>query len=153
LLKRLEATCMSFALPDPATPFGARVAERLREERTIWIITTSASGAPQPNPVWFLWDGASFLIYSLPDAARIAHIRRNPHVALHFDSDGNGDDIIVFTGVASEAPEAPSADQNPAYLERYRDRIDRNFGGPKGFAGRYSLALRITPAKVRGFLS
>ena len=143
---------MSFALPDPATPFGARVAERLRDERIIWIVTTNASGTPQPNPVWFLWDGESFLIYSLPDAARITHIRRNPHVALHFNSDGNGDDIIVFTGVASEASDAPSADQNSAYLERYRDRIDRNFGGPTGFAGKYSRALRISPEKVRGFL-
>lgn len=144
---------MNFALPDPATPFGARVAERLREERIIWIVTTNASGTPQPNPVWFLWDGASFLIYSLPDAARVAHIRRDPHVALHFNSDGNGDDIVIFTGLASEATDAPTADLNPAYLARYGERIDRNFGGPKGFAATYSLALRIVPDKVRGFLS
>ncbi len=144
---------MSFVLPDPATPYGARVADRLRTEHIIWIVTTNASGVPQPNPVWFLWDGSSFLIYSLSDAARIAHIRRNPRVALHFNSDANGDDIVVFTGEASEAPDAPSADQNPAYLARYRDRIDRNFGGPKGFAAQYSLALRVVPDRLRGFLS
>jgi PPOX class probable F420-dependent enzyme len=144
---------MSFALPDPATPYGARVADRLRTEHIIWIVTTSASGAPQPNPVWFLWDGSSFLIYSLADAARVAHIRRNPRIALHFNSDANGDDIVVFTGEAREALDAPSADQNPAYLARYRDRIDRNFGGPKGFAAKYSLALRVVPDKLRGFLS
>lgn len=144
---------MSFALPDPSAPYGARIAERLHDDRILWIVTISASGAPQPNPVWFLWDGESFLIYSLPDAARVAHIRRNPRVALHFNSDANGDDIIVFTGVAREAPDAPSADQNPTYLARYRDRIDANFGGPAGFARDYSLALRVTPEKVRGFLS
>ncbi len=144
---------MPFALPDPSTPFGARVVERLRDERIIWIVTTNAQGVPQPNPVWFLWDGASFVIYSLPDAARVAHIRRNPQVALHFNSDRGGDDITIFTGVASEATDIPPADQNPAYLARYRDRIDQNFGGPASFASRYSLALRVSPEKARGFLS
>lgn len=142
---------MSFHLPDIATPFGARVAARLRDERIIWLTTIGADGTPQPNPVWFLWDGSSFLIYSLPDAARIAHIKRNPHVALHFDGGEYGGNIVVFTGIASDAPDIPPADQNPAYLERYRSRIDQNFGGPVGFAQRYSHPLRVTPLKVRGF--
>lgn len=144
---------MNPALPDPATPFGARVAERLRTERIIWLTTTSASGVPQPNPVWFWWDGESFLIYNLPGAARIKHIRRDPHVSLNFNSDANGDDIVVFTGVAAELPDAPSPDQHPEYLARYRASIDANLGGVQSFASTYSLALRVTPDKVRGFLS
>ncbi|HEX8998037.1 MAG TPA: TIGR03667 family PPOX class F420-dependent oxidoreductase [Ktedonobacterales bacterium] len=142
---------MSAILPDPSTPFGARVAARLRDESTIWIVTVGADGTPQPNPVWFLWDGLSFLIYSLPDAARVAHIRRNPRVALHFDSDGEGEDIIVFTGQASEAPDAPSADQNPAYIAKYGEQIKEISGDPAAMAAQYSLALRIRPDKVRGF--
>lgn len=141
---------MSFSLPDPATEFGARVAARLRDERIIWLTTTGADGTPQPNPVWFLWDGASFLIYSLPDAARLSHIKRNAHVALHFDGNGKGGDIVVFTGVAREAPEESPANERPDYLERYRQRIAQNFGGPDAFAARYSVALRITPTKARG---
>ncbi len=142
---------MSFVLPDTTTAFGARIAARLRDERIIWLVTTAADGTPQPNPVWFLWENASFLVYSLPGAARIANIRRNPHVALHFDSDSRGGDIIVFSGVATELPDMPPADQHPAYLARYRERIDQEFGGPAPFAARYSLALRITPSKVRGY--
>ena len=142
---------MNFTLPDPHTAFGARIAARLRDERIIWLVTTSFDGTPQPNPVWFLWDGASFLIYSLPDAARLQHIRRNPHVALHFDSNGSGGDIVVFAGLAADAPDIPPADQNAAYLARYRQRIDQNFGGAAAFAARYSHALRVTPTKVRGF--
>ena len=144
---------MTFSLPDPTSPFGARIAERLREDRIIWIVTTNASGVPQPNPVWFHWDGDSFLIYSLPDAARVAHIQRNPHVALHFNSDSDGNDVIVFTGVATVASDEPPVDQNPAYLARYGETIDREFGGPAAFARKYSLPLRVTPDKVRGFLS
>jgi len=40
-------------LPDPTTPFGERVARRLREEPVIWFTSTSRDGTPQPNPVWF----------------------------------------------------------------------------------------------------
>ena len=144
---------MTFSLPDPATPFGARVAERLRDDRIIWIVTINSGGVPQPNPVWFHWDGESFLIYSLPDAARVAHIRRNPRIALHFNSAEDGNDIVVFTGTATEAPHEPPVDRNPAYLARYRESIDEEFGGPVTFAQKYSLPLRVTPDNVRGFLS
>lgn len=142
---------MSFSLPDPSTEFGARVAERLQTERVIWIVTTAADGTPQPNPVWFLWDGAEFLIYSLPNAARVEHIRRNPHISLHFNSSVDGDDVVVFSGVAREVPDAPTADQVPEYVERYKDSIQNLFENRDTFVKRYSLALRITPTKVRGF--
>jgi PPOX class probable F420-dependent enzyme len=140
----------SFTLPSPETPFGERVARRLRDEIVVWLTTDSADGTPQPNPVWFLWDGDSFLIYSLPDAARLQHLARNPHVSLNFDGNGRGGDIVVFTGIAHLAPNEPSADQNAAYLAKYRARIDQNFGGPAAFAARYSTPIRITPLKVRG---
>ena len=47
---------------DLTTPFGERVARRLREERLIWLVTIDAHGRPQPSPVWFWWDGTSFLL-------------------------------------------------------------------------------------------
>jgi hypothetical protein len=36
----------SSVLPDPATPFGARVARRLREEVIIWLAAVAADGTP-----------------------------------------------------------------------------------------------------------
>lgn len=142
---------MDFSLPDPTTKFGARVAERLKSERIIWIVTTAADGTPQPNPVWFLWDGSEFLIYSLPHAARVAHIRRNSHVSLHFNSSPSGGDVVVFSGIAREIPDAPTADKVPEYVERYHDWLHGSFENPEKFAQQYSLAIRITPTKVRGF--
>lgn len=141
----------TFNLPPPETPFGARVARRLRDETIVWLTTVATDGTPQPNPVWFYWDGGSFLVYTLHDAARLRHIARDPRVSLNFDSVGRGGDIIVFTGEARVAPDEPSADQNPAYLAKYRTRIDGEFGGPAAFAARYSVPVRITPSKVRGF--
>jgi PPOX class probable F420-dependent enzyme len=67
---------MSAVLPDPSTPFGERVAQRLRDDPVIWLTTVGADGTPQPNPVWFLWDGESFLTYNRADAKRLAQIKR-----------------------------------------------------------------------------
>jgi PPOX class probable F420-dependent enzyme len=142
---------MTTILPDPTTPFGERVARRLREEIVIWLTTTGADGTPQPAPVWFLWEGETFLIYTLANAKRLAHIERNPHVALNFDSDGSGGDIVVFTGEARRAPDEPPADQNPAYAEKYRASIANEFQTAANFARGYPVALRIRPSKVRGF--
>ena len=142
---------MSSVLPDPATPFGERVARRLREEAIIWLTSTAADETPQPNPVGFLWDGASFLVYCRRGAKRLEHIRHNPRVALNFESDGQGGDIVVFTGTARIAMGEPPADQNRAYMEKNRDRIMEVFGTPKEFAAQYSEPVRITPERVRGF--
>lgn len=142
---------MTTILPDPATPFGERVARRLRDEKIIWLTTTGADGTPQPAPVWFLWEGETFLIYSLASAKRLAHIERNPRVALNFDGDGSGGDIIVFTGEARRAADAAPADQNPPYAEKYRDLIAEEFQTAENFAAQYPLALRVTPTKARGY--
>ncbi|TMC20460.1 MAG: TIGR03667 family PPOX class F420-dependent oxidoreductase [Chloroflexi bacterium] len=143
---------MPFQLPDPSTPFGERVARRLRDERLIWLTTVDAKGTPQPTPVWFLWDEttSTFLIYSLTNAKRQAHLQQNPRVALNFDGNGKGGDIIVFTGEAQVSSDDPPADQLPAYVEKYRDFITRSFGTPANFASKYSVALRIRPMALRG---
>ncbi len=143
---------MTFQLPDPSTPFGERVARRLRDERLIWLTTVDAKGMPQPTPVWFLWDEATstMLIYSRADAKRLAHLQQNPRVALNFDGNGSGGDIIVITGQAQVSFDDPSADQLPTYVEKYRDFIARGFTTPENFALIYSVALRIRPIAIRG---
>ncbi len=127
------------------------MARRLREETVIWLTAVAADGTPQPNPVWFLWDGASFLIYCQQGAKRLEHIRRNPRVALHFDSDEQGGDIVVFTGTARLATGELPADQNRAYVEKYRDGIMEVVGALQEFVAQYSVPVRITLERVRGF--
>jgi PPOX class probable F420-dependent enzyme len=143
---------MAFQLPDPATLFGERVARRLQNERLIWFTTVDSRGTPQPTPVWFLWDEAAstFLIYSRADAKRLVHLQQNPRVALNFDGNGSGGDIIVITGHGQISPTDPPADQLPAYVEKYRDFIARRYTTPENFASIYSVALRIHPTTLRG---
>jgi len=143
---------MTFQLPDPSTPFGGRVARRLRDERLIWLTTVDAKGMPQPTPVWFLWDEvtSTLLIYSRADAKRLAHLRQNSLVALNFDGNGSGGDIIVITGQAQVSPADPPADRVPAYVEKYRDFIAQRYTTPENFASIYSVALRVHPSTIRG---
>jgi len=143
---------MTFQLPDSATPFGERVAGRLRDERLIWLTTVNAKGTPQPAPVWFLWDEATttFLIYSRSDAKRLEHLQQNARIALNFDGNGMGGDIIVLTGQAQVSTADPPADQLPAYVEKYRDFIASRYETPEKFAAIYSVALRIRPGTLRG---
>jgi len=143
---------MTFQLPDPSTPFGERVARRLRDERLIWLTTVDAKGMPQPTPVWFLWDEATstLLIYSRADAKRLAHLQQNSLVALNFDGNGSGGDIIVITGRAKVSLADPPADRLPAYVEKYRDFIARRYTTPENFASIYSVALRVRPSAIRG---
>jgi PPOX class probable F420-dependent enzyme len=97
------------ALPDSSTAFGERVRRRLREEQIIWITTVGKDGTPQPNPVGFLFqDDNSILIYNMVTANRINHVVDRPQGALHFDGDGTGGDILVFTGTACRRMTSPA---------------------------------------------
>jgi PPOX class probable F420-dependent enzyme len=135
---------------DVTTAFGARVERRLTEETIIWLVTQGKNGTPQPSPVWFLREGDSLLIYSKPDTPKLSNIARAPRVALHFDSDGRGGDIIIFTGTAALAPDAPLLTEVPAYLQKYGEDIKRIGMTAENFAKAYTAALRVTIEAVRG---
>ena len=75
------------AVIDLSTDFGKHVDRRLQEEWIIWLTTVGEDGTPHPRPVWFLWDGETFLIYSRPDTHKLDHIARRPRVALSLDGD------------------------------------------------------------------
>ena len=136
-------------LPDPSSSFGRQVRERLAGESLIWFTTVGRDGTPQPNPVWFLWEDGSVLVYNTPVANRISHIRRRPQVSLHLNSnDGGG--IVVLTGTAEVSDAEPAPDQHPAYLAKYADGMTQVSGSPAAFASTYSVPIRVRPTSIRG---
>jgi len=137
------------AFLDPADPKHAHATERLRTEPIAWLTTVGADGRPQSTPVWFLWDGESFLLYSRPGRPKLRNVAANPHVSLHLEGDGVGGDNVVFEGTAALAPDAPPADSVAAYIEKYRTRIDSYGWTPAAFAADYVVAIRIRPERVR----
>jgi PPOX class probable F420-dependent enzyme len=147
---------MVSVLPDTSTPFGQRVAAHLREDLVAWLTTVAADGTPQPNPVWFLWDGETILIYTLNGAWRLEHIRRNQHVAFHLNGDEAGNDVVVITGEARITTGEPLADQTAAYVAKYAGHIKRAFSHGDNWtndhwAQDYAVTVRVTPSRVRGF--
>lgn len=136
---------------DTSTEFGQRVAQRLADEQVIWLVTVDSDGMPQPAPVWFAWDGQSALIYSQPGQAKIRNIERSGRASLHFNSDFHGGDVVVLTGTAQIEPSTPAADHNPAYIDKYADGIASINLSPESFASSYSVPIRVTPVKLRGF--
>ena len=136
----------------PEGAFGERVARRLRAETLVWLITVGADGTPQPNPVWFLWDGADgVLIYTKSDAVRLAHVAARPQVALHFQASDAGGDIVVLTGTARVSDDTPAPDANQAYLEKYRTATERVSGSVGEFATEYPVPMMVHIGRVRGF--
>ncbi|GAA1871036.1 TIGR03667 family PPOX class F420-dependent oxidoreductase [Pseudonocardia ailaonensis] len=126
-------------------------AQRLADETIAWLTTVNAEGAPAPTPVWFLWTGAEFLVFSKPRTAKLAGIGRNPLVALHLNSDAHGGDVLVVTGTARVDEAGVSEQEWGSYAEKY-GRGFRSLGvTPEAFADDYSVLLRITPERVRGW--
>jgi PPOX class probable F420-dependent enzyme len=137
--------------PDPATAFGRRVLQRLHGEQVAWLTTVGGDGTPQPNPVWFIWEGTHILVYNRPDANRLTHIRVRPRVSLHLDGDGRGGDIVVLAGRARILDPHPLPHELPAYLDKYRESMVRVSGSLAAFSEAYPVPVRVEVTRVRGF--
>jgi len=142
---------MTSPLPDPATPFGAKVRARLTDEMVVWLTVVSPDGTPQPNPVAFLWNGTDcVLVYSQAGAARLAHLASNPRVALSFNSRDGYRDVVVLTGIAERDPSQPLATDNPAFMAKYADHM-HDFGmDPSLYAARFPEPITIRLRSSRG---
>jgi PPOX class probable F420-dependent enzyme len=136
---------------DPSKPAHARAQQRLRSEQIAWLTTVRADGQAQSSPVWFLWDGQTFLLYSQPGAQKVRNLAANPKVALHLDDDGGGDDIVTVEGTAAVEPGTPRADRVREYLAKYRSAIEALGYEPGPFARTYSTAIRVRPTRVRAW--
>ena len=98
------STMIRLGFIDTSTELGVRAEQRLRSERTIWLSTVASDNTPSVRPLWFVWDGERFLIFSKPTAAKLRHIAANPKVCLHLDPDDSGENIVIVSGEARKRP-------------------------------------------------
>ena len=138
---------------DFTSQFGQTVKRHLAEDYFIWLTTVDSNLAPQPRPVWFIWEADSFLIFSEPKAHKVRHVTKRGSVALHFNTaDEKGEqDVIVFTGTAKIDSSAPPAHEVPPYLEKYKTGIADLGMSPEEFGRKYSVAIRVRAISVRGW--
>ena len=131
------------------SPTGRAAKKLLNSETIIWLTTVGGDLTPQPRPVWFVRDGEGVLIYSQPKAAKVAHIRNHPNVALHFNADqwGSDETVVVLTGTAGlEESKNP---QSAAYIKKYKKDMAELGMTPEQFAASYSIPIRIKIAGIR----
>jgi PPOX class probable F420-dependent enzyme len=122
------------------------VSSRLTSDHYGWLTTVAKSGQPVPRLIWFYFDGAKLTVYSMPQAAKVSHIKAHPEVSLNLDSDGNGGGIIVVGGVATvDATDVDCRSDEP-YWAKYSEDAEK-FGLTDAMAS-FSTRLKITPSKV-----
>jgi PPOX class probable F420-dependent enzyme len=127
----------------------AHADDRLRRDVIVWLTTVRADGQPQTSPVWFLWDGRTLLIYSMPASQKVPNIRGDARVSLHLNDDGVGGDIVSIEGQASIGVSEPPVNEVPEYVEKYRELIAELGSDPEEFTRAYSVAIRVTPTRWR----
>jgi PPOX class probable F420-dependent enzyme len=135
-------------LLDTSTSEGKVVQKRLEKELIIWLATCGSDGRPHAVPVWFLWDGKSFLIYSVP-GQKVNDIEANPKVQLHFNTTPDGDEVVRIDGEASRLKRYPLAYRVPIYIRKYARLIKGYDWEPRGFSRQYHIALRVRPTRFR----
>jgi PPOX class probable F420-dependent enzyme len=135
-------------LIDTSTAQGKAVKRRLEKDLIIWLATVGRDGMPHAVPVWFLWDGKSFLIYSLP-GQKVNDIEANPKVQLHFNTTPDGDDVVRFDAEATRLKRYPLAHKMPIYVRKYARLIKGYDWDPEGFARKYHVAIRVKPTRLR----
>ena len=129
-----------------------RLVRLLQEEKIAWLTTVRADGMPLPTPIWFWWDGETFLIWSQPQAQKLRNIAHNSNVALNFNTDPTGEVYAVFLGSAQIDPQPAPVAVRQAFLRKYHDDIQMIGFTEEKMSAEFSVLIRVTPARVRGQL-
>jgi PPOX class probable F420-dependent enzyme len=129
-----------------AVEFSQAVSSRLESDHYGWLTTVAKSGQPVPRLVGFYFDGADVIVYSMPGAAKLRHIKNQPRVSVNLDSDGNGFGIVVVGGVASINATDADPREDEAYWAKYSADVER--AGMTEAIAAYNTRLKITIDKV-----
>jgi PPOX class probable F420-dependent enzyme len=129
-----------------AIEFTQEVSSRLEADHYAWLTTVATSGQPVPRLVWFYFDGTDVVVYSMPNAAKVRHIKNHPRVSLNLDSDGNGGGIIVVGGEATVDAAGCDPREDSPYWEKYE--ADATRFGLADAMGEYSTRLKVSIDRV-----
>jgi hypothetical protein len=72
----------------------------LRDEPLLRMSYTALDGGPRVIPLGYLWDGTSFLIWTIPLSAKVRALRADPRVAITIDISGLPPRVLLARGRA-----------------------------------------------------
>jgi PPOX class probable F420-dependent enzyme len=128
--------------------FTQEIRDRLVGDHYGWLTTVATSGQPVPRLVWFFFDGTDVVVYSMPNAVKVAHVRRHPRVSLNLDSAGNGGGVVALGGEATVDAEGVDCREDHPYWAKYAEAAEK-YGLTETMAA-YSTRIRIRVDKVWG---
>ena len=131
------------------TPDRERVEGRLQSNLIAWLTTVRPDGQPVSVPVWFvLREDETILIYTRPEKEKLRNIAANPKVSFALDVTDVGRNIVRLEGTVMRADNQLPANEHPAYLAKYVERMAALFGTPEEFAALFSVGLIIRPTRL-----
>ncbi|MEX1004176.1 MAG: PPOX class F420-dependent oxidoreductase [Acidimicrobiia bacterium] len=68
----------------------------LEERPTLTLGTIRKDGSPQASVVWYLWDGSSFLVSTVPTTAKWQNLLRDPRCSLCVEEPGSGQMVVAY---------------------------------------------------------
>jgi PPOX class probable F420-dependent enzyme len=135
---------------DWTSDFGRRVADQLTNAGIIWLTTLKPDGTPEPNPVWFYWDGAKILIRS-QDNPKIRNIAADPRVVLNLDTDATGSAVAVIHGAARIADDTVFAPARDGFAAKYAQGLAGLGTSAEQMLADYHNTIVIEPTRLRGW--
>ena len=127
------------------TVTASRVQEFTQRTYLAILATVYPSGGPQAFPVWYEFDGESFMVTTEAEAAKVYNIYRNPQVALCITDTSKWIKSLTVRGRAQVVPD------NRLAQELHRKLALRYLGPQQGPEWADSMAeekmvlIRITP--------
>jgi Pyridoxamine 5'-phosphate oxidase len=104
---------------------------------------TALDGNPRVVPIGFLWTGSEIKLYTVPAAAKVKALKKNPRVAITIDTEGFPPNVLLIRGSAS----LESVDGVPdGYVEAARKMVpaDQMDGWEAGVRALYEQMVVIT---------
>jgi PPOX class probable F420-dependent enzyme len=127
----------------------AHIDARLRNDMMIWLSSVRPDGRAHLVPVWFLWTGEVFYVFSKPDQ-KIRNLQQNTSVVLGLDDTKGGEEPIMIEGEATLLPPGEVDATMSAYAAKYRPRFEQYNWTPETMAKDYTEAILIRPSKLYG---
>jgi len=127
------------------------IEERLRTEPTVWLSSIRPDGRPHVVPVWFTWDGATFDLYSKPNAQKVRNVRAHPEVMLAVGRPDAEWDVELIEGTASVVDEPTSTHVTDQLFDKYAALMARAELDRSTFVDTYSQPVHITPTRFVGY--